>query len=231
MLVMAWNMQGAGGGSGETTNVSDALSFLKKGGGVLLLQEAGGCPWKLTPTNKNGVIVHTGYVSLGKQIIGGARTKVQAFVVWYDSCLNTKASHNRCSMAIIAANYDSSFNVIPHHSNNLRPLIGIRTADGVWCYSIHAPSGNHKSAIGVAKSMMKNIKAKKYIVAGDFNCQAKKSGIDDKEICASKYSTHQGGNVLDYAVYKGVSVTLADSEVLDFPSFASDHYSQCFFVQ
>jgi hypothetical protein len=231
MLVMTWNMQGAGGGFGGISNASDTLSFLRKGGGVLLLQEAGKCPWKLTPTNKNGVIVHTGYISLGKKIIGGARKNVHAFVVWYSPRDNTKAGHDRCSMAVIAVNYDSSFDVIPHHSKNLRPLIGIRTADGIWCYSIHAPSGNHKSAIGVAKSMMKNIKAEKFIVAGDFNCQAKKSGIDDKEICASKYSTHQGGNVLDYAVYKGVSVTLANSKVLDFSSFVSDHYSQSFFVQ
>nr|WP_274389819.1 endonuclease/exonuclease/phosphatase family protein [Azospirillum doebereinerae] len=224
---MTWNMQGAGSGTG-TSNASDALSALRKGADVLLLQEAGGVPdWGLKKTSCGGVKLLHGFRNFGSD-----RKAIEAQVIWFDSTENTNAMHDRCSMGIIATNFSGTYGVVTHNSNGLRPLIGILTNDGVWVYNIHAPSGNHKAASGVAANLLGQIGGKeKFICAGDYNCTPADMMLRGFKAVSGGGATHQNGNTLDFAVGQKVTVTPYVSMFSTMPTLVSDHYSQCFSVQ
>lgn len=238
MHVMTWNMQGAqgsyqeGGGKRkqlEGTNIADAIGFLANGKvSVLALQETGGPPvdWDLNPAVIGGFNLMTGVVQLGTE-----RRPKGAFVVWYDSMANTTASHDRCSMAVLSTNFSGTVataraDAISGPSANLRPLVGLKTADDIWVYSIHAPSGNHNAAAGVAESQLNSIDPNRdYICMGDYNCPPWMMRGRGFQVCATKLATQQAGNTLDYAVYSGIQVRLDNTT-----SLTSDHYSQTFAI-
>ncbi|MBP2298218.1 endonuclease/exonuclease/phosphatase family protein [Azospirillum picis] len=225
MKILTWNMQGAGSNE-ETSNASDVLTALHNGIDILLLQETGGYPdWGLKPTNCGGVTLME-----GERNFGSSRWPKWAHIIWYDSTANTKAKHDRCSMAVIATNYSGRYGVVSHHSDGLRPLIGIKTNDGIWAYSIHAPSGNHKSASGVAASLLSVISKEKYVCAGDYNCSPADMQWRGYAPTWTAGRTHQNGNTLDFAIGNKVAVT-AYAGGSSMPAFVSDHYSRCFEVQ
>ena len=237
MIVTCWNMQGAQAStttsSGkrkalEGLNISDALSLLSHGVDVLALQEVGGAPdWGLAARVVGGVNLDVGVVELGSR-----RRRVQAKVVWYDS-LKTNAKHDRCSMAVIATNYSNNattVRAVAHHNANLRPLVGIRTALNIWVYSIHAPSGNHNAASGVAYSMLGQIPNSHWICAGDYNCSPadmRNRGLPANRVIATTNATHQNGNTLDFAVRSPLAIVSLHTGV---GTLTSDHYSQSFRV-
>jgi hypothetical protein len=236
MIVVTWNMQGAQASDGngkkrkklEGTNISDALNLLSLGVDALLLQEVGGYPegWKLKPVNlANKVILHCEVVNLGTK-----RHASEVFVVWYDGKANGMATHDRCNMAVISKSHTATYSAVTHpNSPSLRPLVGLETAKGLWLYSIHAPSGNHNAAAGVANSLLGEIDPnKKWLCGGDYNCSPQDMKGKGWAPVASDYQTHQSGNTLDFAIGKGCSVTLLAADKI---TMVSDHYSQCFEVQ
>lgn len=228
MIVLSWNMQGAGTKE-QTSNFSDAIGLFKKGlVDVLLLQEAGGCPIE----GLDDITVGSVKLRFGKKRVGSERSGRDAHVVWYDSKENTGAMHDRCSMAIIAADCSGNACVVEHYSAGLRPLIGIETTFGTDVWNIHAPSGNHKAAAGVAASLLSVIDGSKYICAGDFNCSPDDMVNKGFKPVATDSATHQNGNTLDFAIGSKVKVSLyAGKSIFEqVPLLVSDHYSQCFEV-
>ncbi len=241
MIVSTWNMQGAQGYSDpvgqskkrkafEGTNVSDVLNLVAKGDvDVAAIQEAGGAPsgWPLDRRNVGGYALDVGLVSVGTS----SRSK-SVFVVWYDSYENGDASHNRCSIGILSRCYTNAagtrrYGVKSAHAG-LRPLVGHETASGVWVYSIHAPSGNHNAASGVAAALIGSIPAgRRWVCAGDYNCPPNFMTARGYNPIASTQKTHQNGNILDYAIVDAntACTLLGGTQVL-----VSDHYSQTFQV-
>jgi hypothetical protein len=231
MKIVTWNMQGGQASDGvgkkrkklEGTNISDALGLLSKGVDALLLQECGGYPdWDLTEATCGGLNIRYGWPDVSR--------RVKPFVVWYDSTENSTATHNRCSMAVISKSHTNEIGVVEHGKENLRPLIGIETADGTWIYSIHAPSGVANFAAKVADDLLQTVPDLKWVVAGDYNCSPALMQGKGYAPVASTHATQQSGNTLDFAIgdAKSTITLLTNGEV---PTLISDHYSQCFQIQ
>lgn len=224
MIVMTWNMQGSAK-SEKTTNIAEVLPLLNKGVDLLLLQEVGSCmDWKLERKTILGVKLRHGLIPVGTSM---------ARVYWYDSKENGAASHDRCSMAVISPHI-THLDIVKHRtSGTLRPLIGARLSNGLWIYNIHAPSKGHKAASGVADRLISErckFAKEKYACIGDFNCPPSEMEGKGYNVEAADWETHIGGNTLDYAVYKGLTVMLMSAKALDLPVKMSDHYSQLFKV-
>jgi len=240
ITVTSWNMQGAQAYADpvgqskkrkalEGSNISDALNLLAHGTDVLALQEAGGAPadWNLGAGASNGVALSVGYIQ-----VGTTRRQRHVFVVWYDSVANGGAANNRCSMAVLCRTTANvaplAYQAVAHHAAGLRPLIGVHTPSGLWVYSIHAPSGNHNAASGVANSLLSAIPGPgHWLCAGDYNCQPTDMvarGYGGR-VVAGGGVTHQNGHRLDFAVRSPLAIASIDQNA---PVLISDHYSQSF---
>lgn len=228
MIVVSWNMQGAwmqnAGRTLETSNLSDALGLLKHGVTALCLQEAGACPYALPRQTVGNRQIDVGTIQIGSSTRGR-----QALVAWYDSCVNIGASHNRCSMAIVSTSFTGSVDVIEHQAATLRPLLGIELANGDWLYSVHAPSGNHNTASGVANSLLGQIAgARRFTCVGDYNCDPNDMTARGHSPISGADATHQNGNRLDFAIARGPTVSMAAPAALGLTQLVSDHYGQTF---
>lgn len=225
-------------GDADTVNLAGIMNkFRQNKLDVICLQEAGACPDYLDfkVGHKNGVQYLYGTYTPD----GGKRRKVPTresckltlYFMWFDTGLHGGRSNNRCSLAILSKEKPIAYDVIKKKSApTLRPLIGVQLGGNQWVYSIHAPSGNHKAASGVADSLLKKIKAPKYVCAGDFNCEPASMTARGHQTFYSEYLTHERGGKLDFLVAKGCRVRTANEANLDPGVEASDHFSQAFEV-
>lgn len=244
--LMSWNMQGAQGYAHpqpgtlkrkrlQGSNISDALNLLSSKIDVLALQEVGGAPagWNLAPQLINNRIINTGIITVGTR----TRPK-QAFVMWYDSVANGGAANNRCSMALLYRLPGQAampgLRVIAHQAAGLRPLIGMQGPRGTWIFTIHAPSGNHLAASGVANNLVAQIAGAlgpgpaHWVCAGDYNCSPQdmvRRGFPANRVISRNKATHRNGSTLDFAIRSPMAIVGLDHHT---GSLMSDHFSQAF---
>ena len=208
MLIATINMQG-GNKWAETLSATKDADFI-------CLQECGSLPsaWN---AQSQGNSVSTAFVNLGTEM------SMNYFHVVHYEFGNT---NDRCSLAVLGRPATGKWNLVSHTNAGLRPLIGLEASNGAWVYSIHAPSGNHNAAAGVAKSLIGKISQTSWVVAGDYNCPPSKMGGSGGTVVASGTSTQQSGNELDYIVH---SNNLKGEHKKAF-SVGSDHWGQRFDV-
>lgn len=232
-------------GDVDTSNLATVLDLFKqKKTDVICLQEAGACPRYIGGTAgvSNGVRYTYGRyesgsstgsstgTSIASRKSSRACTQLTVYFMWFDTGLHGGRSNNRCSMAILSKEKPVAYNIVKMASATLRPMIGMQLGSGQWVYCIHAPSGNHKSASGVANALLNKIKGTKYVCAGDFNCSPLDMSTRGHHPVYSQYVTHQGGNSLDFAIANGCRLRTANDAIADSTVLISDHFSQTFEV-
>lgn len=147
----------------------------------------------------------------------GTKKRPNDFVVAHYTFGNT---YQRCSLAVLGKQATGRYELIMHYKKGLRPLVGLEASGGTWVYSIHAPSGNHKAAAGVAKTLLGEIAHKRWVVAGDFNCPSEKMKSKSWVVVSSGKSTQQSGNELDFLVHSKKVKAAYKSTI----SVGSDHW-------
>ncbi len=207
--MISWNMQGGGSDVDKATRLRGYMQ--RPDVDAICLQECGDLfNWGRKDKKKpeKGVV----------PIPDGWRV-----AIWKKWSVGGK--NGRCSLAILTKAYTTSRTIEATWTKG-RPMVGVRFADGLWVYSLHAPaSGNAfqytKSALKTAQTIPGPVK--KWVCAGDFNLPPQEAPHESNaHISRCGEDTQQKGRELDYA-YASTDIEILGAQKIG--SCLSDHYS------
>jgi len=211
MIVYTWNMEH---GSDRWTRLN---SF--SAADALCLQETSTYPSNLTLRTTNGQAVYMGSQQLGSSDRGKSFTIALA---WFGQT-------GMNSVAVMVSGRHKKRYAIPPPIVNTRTTIGLQHSNGVWFFSIHAPSaGGNAWQLAWIQTVLQAINnycaPAPWICAGDYNA----SPAFVRPLCPPgsvvvnpERPTHQGGGELDFAVCRPAGL-ITTASVGD--GYIADHW-------